>query len=122
MRRANDDAMQRVGRDEIGDIAPAPPHEAIVFNAVEAAAQERLGHVSCMERGHAKGNRVTAHPDLRRGLTAASGGHTFLSTTYWMSSGFTGLPRSSTSATCSLSPFARDCRPKCGSPSASQRS
>ena len=30
MRRANDDAMQRVWRDEIGDITPASPYEALV--------------------------------------------------------------------------------------------
>ena len=39
MRRANDDAMKRVWRHEIGDVAPAAPHEALVFEAVDAAPQ-----------------------------------------------------------------------------------
>src|SRR4029077_12019819 len=55
MRRANDHAMQRPRRGEISNIAPATPHKAFVFKAVEATAQERLGHGSCMERANAKG-------------------------------------------------------------------
>ena len=39
MRRANDDAMKRVWRSEIGDVAPASPHEALVFEPVDAASQ-----------------------------------------------------------------------------------
>ena len=39
MRRTNDDAMKRVWRHEIGDVAPAPPHEALVFESVDAAPQ-----------------------------------------------------------------------------------
>ena len=39
MRRADDDAMQRVRRHEIGDVAPASAHEALVFKAVDAAPQ-----------------------------------------------------------------------------------
>ena len=39
MGRANDDAMQRVWRREIGDVAPAAPQESLVFQAVEAAPQ-----------------------------------------------------------------------------------
>jgi hypothetical protein len=39
MRRANDDAMKRLWRHEIGDVAPAPAHEAIVFKAIDAAPQ-----------------------------------------------------------------------------------
>jgi hypothetical protein len=38
MRRTNDGAMQRVWRHEIGDVAPASPHEALVFKAVDAAS------------------------------------------------------------------------------------
>jgi hypothetical protein len=39
MRRADDDAMKRVGRHEICDVAPASPHEALVFEAIDAAPQ-----------------------------------------------------------------------------------
>ncbi len=39
MRRANDDAMKRVWRHEIGDVAPASPHEALVLKAIDAAPQ-----------------------------------------------------------------------------------
>ena len=39
MRRTNNDAMKRVWRHEIGDVAPAPPHEALVFESVDAAPQ-----------------------------------------------------------------------------------
>src|SRR5262245_61765405 len=56
MRRADDDAVQRIGRREIGDVTPASAHEARVFEAVEAAAEKRLCHVSCMERARCKGN------------------------------------------------------------------
>ena len=37
MRRANHGAMKRVWRHEIGDVAPAPPQEALVFKPVDAA-------------------------------------------------------------------------------------
>ena len=39
MRRANDGAMKRVWRHEIGDVTPASPHEALVFEPVDAASQ-----------------------------------------------------------------------------------
>ncbi len=39
MRRSNHHAMKRVRRHEIGDVAAAPPHEALVFEAVDAASQ-----------------------------------------------------------------------------------
>jgi hypothetical protein len=39
MRRADDDAMKRVGRHKICDVAPAAPHEALVFEAIDAAPQ-----------------------------------------------------------------------------------
>jgi hypothetical protein len=39
MRRANDGAMKRVWRHQIGDIAPASAQEALVFKAVDAASQ-----------------------------------------------------------------------------------
>jgi hypothetical protein len=35
----NHDAMKRVWAHEIGDVAPASPHEALVFKAVDAAPQ-----------------------------------------------------------------------------------
>jgi hypothetical protein len=44
MRRADDDAMENVWHGQIGDVAPSPPHEALVFKAVDAAAQQLLGH------------------------------------------------------------------------------
>ena len=39
MRRANDNAMQRVWRGKIGDVTPLPPYKALVFEPVEAASQ-----------------------------------------------------------------------------------
>ena len=36
---SRDDAMQRFWRHEIGDVAPASPHEALVLKAVDAAPQ-----------------------------------------------------------------------------------
>ena len=39
MRRADDDAVQRVRRREIVDVTPVSPHEAFVFQAIDAAPQ-----------------------------------------------------------------------------------
>jgi hypothetical protein len=36
--------MKRSRWRQIGDISPAPAQEAFVFEAIEAAAQERSGH------------------------------------------------------------------------------
>jgi hypothetical protein len=55
MRRANDNAVKRVRRRQIGDVTPAPPHEARVFQTIDAAPQERLGHAGCMELGSCEG-------------------------------------------------------------------
>jgi hypothetical protein len=46
MRRADHQAVKDIGRGQIGNVATAPPHEALVFKAVDAAAQQRLGHVT----------------------------------------------------------------------------
>ena len=45
VRRADDNAMKRVRRSQIGDVAPAPLHEARVFYTVDAAPQQWFGHV-----------------------------------------------------------------------------
>jgi hypothetical protein len=39
MRRANDSAMKHFWHHEIGDVAPASPHEPLVFEPVDAAPQ-----------------------------------------------------------------------------------
>jgi hypothetical protein len=39
MCRANDDAMKRVWCRKIGDVTPAPLHEALILKAVDAAPQ-----------------------------------------------------------------------------------
>ncbi len=44
MRRADHHAVKNVGRRQIGDVTTTPPHEAVVFTTVDAAAQQRLGH------------------------------------------------------------------------------
>src|SRR5262249_18738649 len=44
--RADDYAMQRIRLGQVGDIAPASPHEALVLQAVDAAAQQPICPVS----------------------------------------------------------------------------
>ena len=55
VRRANDRAMKRSWRRQIGDIPPASTHEAFVFEAIEAAAEEWCGHARCMQRLQRRG-------------------------------------------------------------------
>ena len=71
MRRTNDDAMKRVWRREIGDVAPAPLHEALVFKAVEAAPQQWLGHVKMYEARRLQRQQQGRQP-ARRGEHASA--------------------------------------------------
>ena len=62
VRRADDEAVQRIRRREIGNVAAVSLHEAQIFKAVDAAAQQGFGHASCIEQEEGKSQpRVVAH-------------------------------------------------------------